>query len=47
VPLDEPPEGIARAVLEALSQPPPERRPKLTSWDECAAELQALYRSLV
>lgn len=46
VPLDESPEGIGRAVLEALSQPPPSRRPKLSSWDECADELLELYRSV-
>jgi glycosyltransferase involved in cell wall biosynthesis/GT2 family glycosyltransferase len=46
VPLDESPEGIGRAVLEALAQPPPDRRPRLSSWDECTEELLSLYRSL-
>lgn len=46
VPLDESPEGIGRAVLEALAQPPPDRRPKLSSWDECAEELLELYRAV-
>lgn len=47
IPLRESPEGVGRAVLEELSQPPPERRPKLTSWEECAASLQAVYQSVV
>jgi glycosyltransferase involved in cell wall biosynthesis/GT2 family glycosyltransferase len=46
VPLDESPEGIGRAVIEALAQPPPDRRPQLSSWDECAEQLLSLYRSL-
>jgi glycosyltransferase involved in cell wall biosynthesis len=46
IPLDEDPEGVGRAVLEELSQPPPERRPELASWDDCADALLGLYRSL-
>jgi len=46
IPLDESPEGVGRAVLEELDKPPQTVRPKLTSWDECTAELLALYRSL-
>jgi glycosyltransferase involved in cell wall biosynthesis/GT2 family glycosyltransferase len=44
VPLDESPEGTARAVIEALAEPPPSARPTLTSWDECAAGLHELYQ---
>jgi glucosyl-dolichyl phosphate glucuronosyltransferase len=47
IPLDESAEGIATAVIEELAKPPQTKRPKLTSWDECAAELLALYSSLV
>ena len=43
---DEPPAGVARAILEALAEPPPSGLPKLTSWDECAASLLELYRSV-
>jgi glycosyltransferase involved in cell wall biosynthesis/GT2 family glycosyltransferase len=46
IPLDESAEGIARAVVEELTLPPPARRPKLSSWDDCAEELLTLYRSL-
>lgn len=46
IPLDESPEGTGHAMLEALAQPPPDRRPQLSSWDECAEELLSLYRSL-
>ncbi|HVY77838.1 MAG TPA: glycosyltransferase [Solirubrobacterales bacterium] len=46
IPLDESAEGIAAAAIEELAKPPQARRPELTSWDECAAELLALYRSL-
>jgi glycosyltransferase involved in cell wall biosynthesis len=46
IPLDESPEGVALAVVEELAKPAQTQRPKLTSWDECAAELLALYRSL-
>ncbi|MCW2987114.1 MAG: hypothetical protein JWM24_52 [Solirubrobacterales bacterium] len=46
VPLDEDPSGIGRAVLEELALPPQIGRPELTSWEECAARLDELYRSL-
>jgi glycosyltransferase involved in cell wall biosynthesis len=46
IPLDESPEGVGEAVIEELAKPPQTKRPQLTSWDECAAELLALYRSL-
>jgi glycosyltransferase involved in cell wall biosynthesis/GT2 family glycosyltransferase len=44
--LDESPAGVADAVIEELGKPPPSERPTLTSWDECANELLALYRSI-
>lgn len=47
VALDESPAAVGAAVIEELGKPPPERRPSLSSWDECASELLALYRSLV
>ena len=47
VPLDESPAEVGRALVEELAKPPPERRPELSSWDECAERLLALYRSLV
>jgi glycosyltransferase involved in cell wall biosynthesis/GT2 family glycosyltransferase len=46
IPLDESPTGVAEAVIEELSKPPPTERPTLASWDECAGELLALYRSI-
>ncbi len=46
IPLDEPATAIGGAILEELSKPPGGRRPKLTTWDECAAELCELYRSI-
>jgi len=46
IPLDESPRGVAAAAIEELAKPPRTQRPELTSWDECAGELQALYRSL-
>jgi glycosyltransferase involved in cell wall biosynthesis/GT2 family glycosyltransferase len=46
IPLDESPEGVGEAVIEELAKPPQTKRPQLSSWDECAAELLALYRSL-
>ena len=46
IPLDESAEGVAAAVIEELAKPPQSKRPRLTSWDQCAAELLALYRSL-
>jgi glycosyltransferase involved in cell wall biosynthesis/GT2 family glycosyltransferase len=46
IPLDESPEGVGEAVIEELAKPPQAGRPQLSSWDECTAELLALYRSL-
>jgi len=46
IPLDESAEGVAAAVIEELAKPPQQKRPKLTSWDDCTDELLALYRSL-
>jgi glycosyltransferase involved in cell wall biosynthesis/GT2 family glycosyltransferase len=46
IPLDESAAGVGRAALEELALPPQTKRPKLTSWDECADELLDLYRSL-
>jgi glycosyltransferase involved in cell wall biosynthesis len=46
IPLDESPARVGEAVVEELALPPQEKRPPLTSWDECAEELLALYRSL-
>ena len=40
------PANIGRAVSEELKAPEPSRRPKLTSWDECAEKLLKLYGSL-
>jgi glycosyltransferase involved in cell wall biosynthesis/GT2 family glycosyltransferase len=44
---DATPEAVAEAMSEELAKPPPERRPKLSSWDECAQQLYELYRALV
>lgn len=46
IPLEASPTELAQAVAEELDRPAPTRRPKLSSWDECAAELLALYHSL-
>ena len=46
IPLDESPAEVGAAVIEELGKPPPSSRPELISWDECAAELLELYRSL-
>jgi glucosyl-dolichyl phosphate glucuronosyltransferase len=46
LPLDAPSADVSAAVLEELGKPPPERRPQLTSWDECAAELFSLYEAI-
>lgn len=47
IPLDSEPEEIAAALLTALTEPLPSARPQLVSWDECAAQLDELYRSVV
>jgi glycogen(starch) synthase len=44
---DATPEETATAMLEELRKPPPTRSPTLISWDECAAALVALYRSIM
>jgi glycosyltransferase involved in cell wall biosynthesis/GT2 family glycosyltransferase len=44
--LDEDPAEVGRAVVEELGKPPQDKRPNLSSWDECADELLALYRTL-
>jgi glycosyltransferase involved in cell wall biosynthesis/GT2 family glycosyltransferase len=46
IPLDEDSAEVGRAVVEELGKPPQEKRPKLSSWDECADELLELYRAL-
>lgn len=46
VPLEESPADLAEAVAEELEKPPPQRRPSLISWDECASRLLELYASL-
>ncbi len=46
IPLEESADRVGAAVIEELGKPPPEGRPTLTTWDECAAALQDLYRSL-
>lgn len=44
LPLDAPAGDVGAAIVEELGKPPPERRPQLISWDECAAELLSLYQ---
>jgi glycogen(starch) synthase len=46
IPLDEDPAEVGRAVVEELGKPPQEKRPKLSSWDECSERLLELYRTL-
>ncbi|HSS43655.1 MAG TPA: glycosyltransferase [Solirubrobacterales bacterium] len=46
VPLDAAPAEVAGAVAAELDEPPQTKRPNLSSWDECAASLLELYRSL-
>jgi glycosyltransferase involved in cell wall biosynthesis len=43
---DEPSSAIGEAIVEELANPRPRRELSLTSWDDCAAELLALYRSI-
>ena len=43
---DDPPEAIARAIIEELEQPHTPRAPQLTSWDECTDALLELYRTI-
>lgn len=46
LPLDAPAKQVSAAIVEELDKPAPERRPQLTSWDECAAELRSLYEAI-
>jgi glycogen synthase len=46
IPLGASPRRVAEAVLETLEGPPPSRLPKLSTWEECAAALLELYRSI-
>jgi glycosyltransferase involved in cell wall biosynthesis len=46
IPLEAEPALVGQAILEELDGPPPSKRPRLTSWDECADELQRLYVSI-
>jgi glucosyl-dolichyl phosphate glucuronosyltransferase len=47
IPLDESADGVGAAVIEELGKPPPEGRPTLISWDECARDVHDLYQALV
>jgi glycosyltransferase involved in cell wall biosynthesis len=40
------PADLAAEILVELAKPPPADVPKLTSWDECATRLLALYREI-
>jgi glycosyltransferase involved in cell wall biosynthesis len=46
VPLEESARQVGAAVVEELALPPQDKRPPLSTWDECAADLLELYRSL-
>ena len=41
------PGAVAAAIVEELEHPSERRPPRLTTWDECAARLHDLYRSVV
>lgn len=47
VPLESSPEQVASAILEQLERPLVPPRLHLPTWDDCAAGLLALYRSIV
>jgi glycosyltransferase involved in cell wall biosynthesis/GT2 family glycosyltransferase len=47
IPVDEPPQAVAEAILRELDRPGPTDAPPITSWDECAVALLELYRSIV
>jgi glycosyltransferase involved in cell wall biosynthesis len=47
IPVDDPPDSIADAILRELDRPLPEDAPGLSSWDECAAALLELYHSVM
>lgn len=46
VPIDATPAALAEVVEEELARKDPPPEPKLSSWDECAASLLDLYRSI-
>lgn len=46
VALDDPPNAVARAIVEGLERPHAARVPQLSSWDECTAALLELYRAV-
>jgi glycosyltransferase involved in cell wall biosynthesis len=41
------PEVVASAILRQLDQPQPQDAPTLSTWDDCAADLLELYRSVM
>jgi glycosyltransferase involved in cell wall biosynthesis len=44
----DPPDAVGRAIVDELERPEPQRQAlNLPTWDECAAELLALYRGIV
>ncbi len=47
MPLGQNPRDVGAAIVEELALPPQDRRPTLSSWDDCASELLTLYRTLV
>jgi glycogen synthase len=47
IPLDSDPETVGAALAAELDLPPLDRRPELSSWDECAGRLFELYRAIV
>jgi glucosyl-dolichyl phosphate glucuronosyltransferase len=46
VPIDATPAALAEVVEEELARKDPPPKPQLSSWDECAASLLDLYRSI-
>jgi len=47
VPLEEKPAVVGAALIEEIEQPPPEKLPSVTSWEECAERLLRLYEEVV
>jgi glycosyltransferase involved in cell wall biosynthesis len=47
VALETPPDALGAALAEELAKPVQTDRPAVTSWDECAAALIGLYRSIL
>jgi glycosyltransferase involved in cell wall biosynthesis len=47
VPIDAPPREVAAAMLRQLRDPIAAPPPQAFSWDDCASELQALYRTVI